>query len=344
MPESKQSVNRKLYLGLGIIILIGLIIWAAVSHQQASQPAAPPSALSQDPLTAPRASHRLSLGPTQTVHPQAISLPRGQLQAADWFLPLSPSSSVAYVLHDGQSRWLVAGTRRSFPSMPTDPIGTLAVTTDGRAMAWMTTTGVDDVTWPSKTPKFIAKATAPSFQSGHELSYILKDGVFWRIVMGSHHYTLAGLGQIFSHPFIDGGVAYDDHGHLGYVLVAHDTRHLVASVDAAHWSTPLNAGSLSDGGMYFLLAQHTPIPSYLLVVDQRGWIGYYAWQSPTIPEIGSVHGVLALTYLEPNGQLVILKGHQLVPLNVYPNLFSLGPMGLVWQSANGHFRQLSELP
>jgi hypothetical protein len=345
MSPAAQPSGRLWYWILAGLVLVALIVWGWLAHRQANQVAAPNPLVLKDPLMTPNHAKRIVWGKLQAVSPRTIALPRQQLAASDWWLPLSQTSSVGYVLHDGQARWLIDGQALSFASMPTNPVGALVASSNGHALAWPTAQGVEAITWPARRPTFDPHALDPYFESDGRLAYIVKTAPHaYTVVSGTHRYALPAVGTLFAHPFLSGSVAYDQQGHLGTVNWATDRVQSIATINPKAWSTPLYAGTLPNHGLYFLLSEATPLPSYLLIVDQGGSVGYFAWQSPTTPEIGTLNGVLAMTYVRSGGQLVVLKRGRLVPLNVTPNLFSLGPEGIVWQAANGAFKRLATLP
>lgn len=339
------SKRRNVFGAVAGLIVLCILIGVWLVHRQASQEASTQTALAGDPLLYPPQSLRLRWASPQAVTPKALSLPKGQLKGADWFWPITASSSVAYVLHDGQSRWLIEGKARTFASMPTDPIGMLVASPNGKRLAWPTPSGVESVhgAFGLKAVS-LAGASSPFFESDGALAYILPGRRAFTAVVGQHRYAFSGLGQAFDHPFLQGALAYDDHGRIGVVSLARRTRQLVAKVNPRRWPNPLAAGSLPSGIRYFLLSANTPIPSYLLIIDQSTSVRYYAWQSPTIPEVAIADGTLCLTYIKSQGQLVVLSGTRLIPLNVSTNLFSAGAMGLVWQAPNAKFQRLSRLP
>lgn len=345
MRLPSNSSNRGRYLIVIVVIVVAVLVAIWVVRRQNTGSTTNLPTISGDLVISPKSSQRLTWRTTATIHPVRISLPRGQLDQTDWYLPITNDSNVGYVLHDGQSRWLVAGRRANIESMPTDPVQTLVAAPNGLSLSWPTDTGIAVASASDLQPRTIDRATSPFFSSQSQLDYILPgdNSTSFVAVEGTHRYPLSNVGALFAHPFLSDGVAFDNHGRLGWIQVDTGSVQSIAAVNPEKWASPLDAGSIA-GGTYFMLSQDTPVPSYLLIIDQAGSVHYYAWKSPIVPEVAVDHGVLALTDIKSGSQLVVVGGDQLTPLSVYPSVFSAGPMGLVWQAPNASFLRLPTLP
>jgi hypothetical protein len=331
--------NRRFSAIAMVVLAILIAFW--LSHRQTALAPKDPT-IAGDPILSPQASRRMTWRPLQAVHPAAVALPKQQLAQADWLLPVTKSSSVAYVLHDGQARWLNEGQMVNLHSAPTDPIDQLTASANGTALSWPTPAGVELLSWPGQKTRLIPHAVSPYFET-NRLAYLLNQNTSFTVVEGGRREHFVHLGEPFAHPFLADGVAFVRRGDLAWVQLSSRAVHQVATVNPAVWTTPISAGTIRQG-LFMLLSRPSPIPGYLLIVDQAGTVRYFAWKSPTTPEAGVVNGRLALTYIRNGGQLVVVRDGSLTPLNVYPNLFSVGPYGLIWQPANGHFSRLAILP
>lgn len=325
------------------ILLVGaaaLALYAWIARNASGQ--TPMRALAGPQLLQPRGSRTLTWGRTVVVHPKALTLPEHQLPHSNWWWPLTKSSSVAYILHDGQARWLVQGSPVPLTTAPVDPVGNLVAAANGRMLSWTAPAGIDWIAWPGPRRGHVAHASSPYF-TGDRLSYLLLAGSSFTVVEGTHRYPFAHLGIPFAHPFVGQGIAVDRRGTLSWVSIPGGKSHVIAVVNPRRWSIPLMAGAVRDG-VFCLLSQPTAVPSYLLIAKIHGRVYDYAWQSPTIPELGVVGGTLAITYIKSGGQGATLSNGRLIPLSAQPGLFSSGPQGLVWQSRGRKFLQLAQLP
>ncbi len=341
MANSRRGGIGRNYLWWYIAVAgVALALYAWTTRNASSQ--APMHALAGPQLLRPRVSRTLRWSRPIVVHPKTLMLPPHQLARANWWRPITLSSSVAYILHDGQARWLVQGTRIPLTTAPVDPVGNLVAAANGHMLSWTTPAGIDWMAWPGPRRGRVARASSPHF-TANRLTYLLVDGSSFTVVEGSQRYHFSHLGMPFAHPFAGRGVAVYRRGTLSWVSIPGGKTHVIAVVNPRRWSTPIMAGAIR-GGVFCFLSQPTAVPSYLLIAKIRGRVYDYAWQSPTVPELGVVHGTLVLTYIKSGGQLAALSHGRLTPLSARPGLFSAGSQGLVWQSHGRQFLQLAKVP
>lgn len=329
--------------GIGIAavaVLLAMAFWVFNPNRSEGAPRArsKPAAV---PVLAPTGARPLMWGSKLSMRPQRLPRPAGQLRDADWLWPLGPRSSIAFVLHDGQSRWELDGRIRPLPGAPTDPIGAFAAAPGGSRIAYTRGTGVE-VEGPD-TETFIPNAEDPAFLPNGTPVAIRAEAGGFSVLSGNTLLRFPGSGTPFADPYLSPrDIAVDDRGSLGVVDWQSRGDRLVARVNPRQWPTPVAAGSLS-GGSWFLLSRPTALPTYLLLVALHGRMFYHVWQSPTPPQAETVGGRLALTWLKPNGSLAVVQGSHLHPLGIVPGVFSVGTKGLVYQGGGG-FLAVKPLP
>lgn len=294
------------------------------------------------PVLAPSGARPLVWARPLHFHARPLPRPRGQIAHADWLWPLGPDSSLAYVLHDGQSRWVVDGRVRALPGAPTDPIGAFAAAPNGSRIAYQRGSGVEVEGLDTQT--FIPNATDPAFLANGQLIVLRPEPDGFSVLEGRALSRFTGVGTPFAAPYLSPAeVMVDDRGILKRVDWQSRKERPMARVNPRRWPHAVAAGSLS-GGSWFLLSRPTALPTYLLVMVEHGQAFYHVWQSPTPPEAASVGGRLAITWLRPSGALAVVQGSRMHPLAVTPGVFSVSPQGLVYQGGAGRFVALGPLP
>ncbi|MCY0880518.1 MAG: hypothetical protein OWS74_00835 [Firmicutes bacterium] len=327
----------------GIIVMIGLAIiggavWSARQHRT------PPTVhwKHASPLRrAPQAS-AISWGTSAAATTKPLALPAGQLTQANWLWPITPISSLAYILHDGQARWLYQKTAYNLKSAPVDPINRVAAAPDGRTIVWTTLSGLDELS--AHTPLHqIASAKDPAFTTQNQLVYLDKSGTPSTV----HAVTPWG---VFSEPaavwasakpFFHHGqaLAIDQQGHISVQNFSTGQKKSVASVYPAQWPNFIGAYQLGSGQSAFVLSNTTRLPVYLIIlVHHNHPIAWYRWSSGLTPEWGVSQGHLLVENANAAGATAILLHGRWHTVSAITGLFCATPSRVIFQTSHGFFQ------
>lgn len=336
--------NRR-FSALAVLILLAL---AAAGWALRPAPTPPSGVEKGFPPAAPvqsRNAARLKWGSLFRPRTTPISLPAGQLHGADWFLPMAPDSSLAFILHDREARWQVAGQTRTLNDVPANPDG-IRHGPEGRSLAWATGTGV--ILHPSlaSPPRNIAKATAPYFTREGQLQYLVPSGSNITVRGPFPAVTLSNPGQTGPEPFIANGTRLitDRAGALlNWPLAPEAKPAAIARVNPKLWPRLIASGTVGRG-FYLLLSNPTATPAYLLLFDSGSHVWWVRWHSPLLPEVKPWGQDLVVSRLDPKGRLAIIAGGQIRPITVSDGLFSAGPDGVVFQNGGKFYRIRPESP
>ncbi len=324
-----------LYATMVAILIFSGFYWY---HQRHLQTADSVTWYSKNPVSGPRHSDALTIAGKASAKSVGITLLPGSVSGAEWYLPVTPSSAVSYVLHDGQGRWVTQGHHYALASGPTDPVGALSAAPNGLSIAW---TRHNQIRWLK------SDGTVSLIPHGHSVNLIDR-GLEYVVTAGTTHQVVSPYGTHFVQydtkssptPFVNQGTSfvYDNHGTVSLMTLATGSTRPLFSVKALHW--PSLKGSVGFAqGIAVLLSRQTPVPSYLLAVVTAKHTYWYRWPASTTPELGvSTHGKLIIAGIEPN--LVVYGARGLHPLPYAGGIFSSGPMGVVLPTGRGGFQRL----
>lgn len=320
---------------VGIVALIIVVALVATMHYTSRSKTSDGTPLSSqwktsNPVLSP-ASSPLSWGHPLDASIQPIALPKDQLSAAEWYLPITAQSSISYILHDGRARWVVNQRRIPLREAPIDPTDQLSFASNGMQLAWITPNQQVKIVTPTHSQTLPAKAQAVGITPRNDI-----------VVVGRHHVRINNRQEPWSivgkpaslHTLIDQSrsLIVDDNGSINQVSVTSGHVRHIAAVRPQRWPNLLVARSLPQG-VVLLLSRPASLPSYLLIVRQRAQLFWYRFESPTTPEVGSWHSTLVIANMASNGDLALLQGTSLDPLNVQTGIFSAGPQGIIWEGS-----------
>lgn len=327
---------RRIWLGLTLIIIVGLVIW---NKTHSAQPKGV-TWLSSNPLMATPHSRPLTFGPPGTVHTIRTALPPGQIPQADWLLPLTASSSIGYVLHDAQARWVIHGQAKSLQNAPANPNGSVIFQPGGRQIGWVLPTGgMATLQWPALKIHTIPHATGGAFLADGTFRYVFAHGGQTVIQGGMAKPNIFSGNPAATHPLIRHGrdVVLDNRGRLQLTPATAYSPHVLATINPRNWPTFQECLSFGPN-VAMLLSRTTPAPAYLLIIHEPHQTLWYRWQSALIPELGLVKHHLMIEGLNPPHQVAIIGALRLHSLNVPTEMFSSGPMGVIWRGPSGFER------
>ncbi|WP_146039051.1 hypothetical protein [Sulfobacillus sp. hq2] len=327
---------------VAVAVVAGFVV-DAIMHREQMNPVS--TWQTANPIIAPDHTVALTLGTTAQDRTQPQPLLPGHLANTDWYLPITQSSAVSYVLHDGQARWLVNGSYYPLSSAPTDPAGFLDYAPDGHMLAWQNGNTITVLTAPHLQHHQIDHAMTPYFTPSNHLDYLSVSDKTLNVQSTYPHRTLPSQALTGHHPFVFRGrdIVYDRDGQIA--LENLETAHVttLATVRAKRW--PLVVDSLSFGpSLAVMLERPTALPAYLIIVDTHGHISWYRWQTGLKPQIGQAGGHLVMNNVDPSGQLVVWGSHHLHPLPQSSGLFSQSPAGIIFQTSQGFIRLSSITP
>ncbi len=319
---------------LALVVAVGLAGLAAYLVRSPA-PEAPPEASwkTPNPVISPP-SRALHVGAAWSAETQTISPLAGSLANAEWYLPITPRSAVSYILHDGRARWVVDGRHRTLRNPPSNPNAQIAYPANGRSLAWMTLNGGALQLSAGRGPVLAwPQARAIQFNRQNQL-----------VMIASQHVSVAGHALSWQipgkpaalNPFVQGArlLIVDHSGTLESLAIPSGRSAVLARVRAARWPQLITAQS-SGNRLLLLLERPGALPAWLLIEIQGRQIWWYRFVSPSMPELGVVHGVFAIGNAESSGNLLLLpSGSAMHPLNLSPGIFSTGPGGLIWQGSN----------
>ncbi|MCY0878208.1 MAG: hypothetical protein OWU84_04640 [Firmicutes bacterium] len=324
------------YHGLAALIILGgalaYLHHRAAIQQNASLP--PVRWKTANPLIQPR-SRSLVLRPVATAHTADVALPARQLRNAEWYLPIAPDSAVTFILHDGQTRWVIDGQALSLRNPPLDPADRLSYTQNGQALAWVRPNGGAAIE-TARSYQVIPQATAIAFNLRNQPVWVSGHHLF--VNGAAESWTFQGI-PAETHALLHHAQALitDDHGEICEYAVPAGRKTLLATVRPRRWPLLVTARHVS-GGLAFLMERESALPRYLLVDVQHGTVRWYRFVSATPPELGVFRGQLVVSNVTANGNLAVIDGRSLLPLNVVPGIFSSGPEGVIWAGASGFVR------
>lgn len=319
---------------LGLVVAVALASFAAFLFRSPA-PEAPQqmSWKTTHPVISPP-GHALHVGATWSAETQSTRPLAGSLANTEWYLPITSRSAVSYILHDGRARWVVDGRNRPLRNPPSNPNAQITYTANGQSLAWMTLTGGalqmsagrgQTLAWP--------KARAIQFNGQNQLVMVAgqRVSVAGRALSWQIPGTPAAL-----NPFVQGArvLVVDHAGTLESLAIPSGRSAVLARVRASRWPELVTAQS-SGNRLLLLLERPSALPAWLLIEIQGKQIWWYRFVSPSMPELGAVHGVFAIGNAESSGNLLLLpSGSDMHPLNLSPGIFSTGPAGLIWQGSN----------
>ncbi len=331
------AVKRWWWIILGAVVLVALVA-VHVIHENRITPSV--SWASADPVLSPYAATELVLG-TAAAQDTAVALhlPAGGLPSTDWFLPITKNSSVTYVLHDGQARWLVDGKKYNLASAPVDPVGVLVYAPSGQQLAWTSTQGISVLRAPHFTPATISGGSSPYFTVSSHLDYISTRQSVLQVHSLYPTRTLPAASQVGYHPFVQGGqdVVLDRRGSILIENLQSGAVKTWARVHQNRWPDLLDSVSYGSD-VAVLLKRPTALPAYMVIVSSPKGTLWYRWQTGLKPQIGVVKNHLVINNLAPSGQLVTVENRHLEPLPQSSGLFSQSPHGIVFQTSAGFTR------
>ncbi len=324
--------KRWLYAVYAVIVLVAIGIGLKRSHPTPSTPSQ--KWQTRNPVLS-LSSYPLALGQPWTSKTKSVSLPRSQLATAEWFWPITGSSSVSYILHDGRARWVVGGHAYSLKNPPDDPNDQFASSSDGSRLGWVNPGGGVTVLDRQGARDVRPEALAVAFNSkGHPV---------W--LLASHHvqvgsdvlkWQVVGV-PAKTHPFIDRGrlVITNRKGTVESMAIPGGKVRVLARVRPNRWPSLVTARDVS-GATALVLERPAPIPRYLILWVQGQSVGWYRFSSPTPPEIGVLAGRLILQNVPAaNGHFAVMTNHQVHPLSIGAGIFSESSRGIIWQNNSG---------
>ncbi len=325
--------NRRFYPIYALVVIIALFIGFRRFTAKPNVPA-PVHWKTANPVLSPK-SQPLSMGAAWTGIVHAVTLPKDQLASAEWYLPISGRSSIAYILHDGRARWVVNGVAHTLKNPPDDPADQFSYADNGQILGWSLPSGGATIVDASGIAQSLSHVSAVAFtQAGTPVA----------LVTSAHRVSVRGrsLGWVVpgtpaaTHPFVDHAntLIVDRNGLIEAASIPSGTIQQLAQVRDARWPQLLTARSVGQG-VAVLLERPAPVPRYLVLWMHGGRVGWYRFASPTTPQLGVVKGNLVVGNADPSGQLVVIAAQAAHPLNVTPGIFSSGPAGIVWQSSKG---------
>ena len=332
-------MKRWWWIGLGVVLVAVLAIWAQV-HRQSLVP--PVKWETKNPIVNPSKTRQIALSQGVQDRTKMLSLPSGHLLHTDWYLPITSHSEVTYVIHDGQARWIFDGHIIALPNAPTDPVGHLLAAPNGKELAWNEAQGVFLV-HSDKSTQVIPHAINAYFTPHNVLDYIKPDGTLLKIYSPFPTRVLSGSTHFGYQPFVQDGhsLVYDHKGQINLLSLATGSQKPILRVRATRW--PELADSISYGShIAILLRRPSPLPAYLLAIKTNHGLLWYRWKTGLKPQIGLSQGHLVINNLDPSGQLVILGKKNLHPLPQSTGLFSQSSQGVIFQTNQG-FTLLSQI-
>lgn len=315
------------------LLLVAAGLWYALRPPSSARKAMPSS---RPVLTRPQTA--LSFGRPATASISRVALPSGQLSAADWFLPITAHSSVSYILHDDQARWVVDSRRWSLPQAPADPSGMLSYAPNGMTLGWPGPAGITLIT-ANGHRRLVAHADGVGFMADNRPIVLYRQGLHlsWRQPGHPGPAPITGI-PAQSHPFSDHGqwLAVLNGGRLEWVPTAGGRPETAARVKA-RWSKLIEARQLGSDASAWLLSRPGSLPGYLLlIVRPRRPVQWYRWQSALVPQLVLADRHVLLN--QGNGAWVVVGSRHLHTLRLSAGLASDGPYGLIWRSAQGFER------
>lgn len=329
-------MKRRWWAALGVVV-VAVAIAAAAIHENRITPVA--QWATADPILAPKQSQELTVGSAAQDRTQALQLPAGHLAGTDWYLPITRSSAVTYVLHDGQARWLAGASEDNLAGAPTDPVGFLIYSPNGQRLAWQDGGAVEILSAPKFHRTLMAGASLPYFTPDSHFDYTT---VFGSAVLVHSPYPvrkLSGAANAGHHPFVFGGqdFVYDDGGRITMENLQTGIASPVATLRPSRWPQMVDALSYGQT-LAVMMRRPTALPAYLVIVKTPRGISWYRWQTGLKPQIGLSDQHLVINNLAPSGQLVVWGTRHLHPLPQSSGLFSQSPSGIIFQTSQGFIR------
>ncbi|MDA8193791.1 MAG: hypothetical protein M0Z53_07330 [Thermaerobacter sp.] len=332
-------MNTRMWLAAGGFgLLVGVAAW--VSRPQPAKTPAPTAWKTANPVLSAGA-YPLSPGTAARFHTAPIKLPAGQLSAADWYLPLSPSVSVAYELHDILARWQVQGVAQTLAGAPANPALGLSFAPSGRMLAWPAGTGMAVASWPHGA-KTLPHAAAVGFTGHNQLVVASQAG--GEIILtrpGTSTPPLRVTGQpAQSRPFAAHAslLAIQSGSDLGWVNTVSGHPATAVKVDGARWPD-LIAARRAGNASAWLLERPSPLPAYLLIVTTPGRKpAWYRWRAAEGPQLAVAEGRIVFSQSLSSGIWWAVGVRHLHPMALGAGLVSDGPYGLIWRASQGFSR------
>ena len=327
------------WIGLGIVLVAAAATWAEV-HRNNLVP--PTKWTTANPIVGPSRTHPISLMSPVGDRTKVLPLPPGHLPNTDWYLPITPQSQLTYVLHDGQSRWLVNGHAIALQNAPTDPVGQLVFAPDGRELAWSQPHGVSLIR-SNGTTQTMPHAIIGYFTAHNFFDYVTKTGTSLEIHSRFPTRTLSASDSLGYHPFVFDGhsLVFDQAGQISLLSLSTGAVNPILRVRPSRWPQLVDSVSY-DSHIALLFRRPSALPAYLLALKTGHTILWYRWKTGLKPQMGISAGHLVINNLDPSGQLVALGTHNLHPLPQSTGLFSQSPKGVVFETNRG-FILLSQI-
>ncbi|NMP22080.1 hypothetical protein [Sulfobacillus harzensis] len=326
--------NRWLYAVYALIALAAV----AIGVERSRSPKAPTTPVAwhtQNPVLSPP-SHPLPLGSSWVAKTRSINLPKSQLATAEWFWPITRSSSVSYILHDGRARWVVDGHSYTLKNPPDDPNDQFVASRNGTMLGWTIPGGGAEVMAARGTSRVISHAQAMALTANGQPVWLLESG---QVVDNGHllPWHVPGVAAN-THSFIHQAttIISDNHGTLDATLIPSGQVRTLARVRQERWPILLTARAVGNG-VALELERPTAIPRYLIIWVNGTSVRWYRFASPNPPEVGVFQNHLVVENLsQEKGNLAVLTPKAIHPLNVTASLFSQSAEGIIWPGPS-HF-------
>lgn len=327
-------MNKRWFYALcAVIVIVALAIGYTRFRPTPPNPSASVHWKTRNPVLSP-SSQPLPTGSSAAGLVRSLSYPKSQLPNAEWYWPISNSSSISFILHDGRARWVVDGHTYTLKSPPDNPNEEFASAPGGQEIAWQEPTGGVTVLNANGHATHVANADAAAFTPSGSLVMLSTDN---RVSVGSQTlpWTAAGTPAAL-HPFVGqaSGLVVDQQGVLEKIQIPSGRIVRLAQVRTNRWPHLVTARSVGTATV-LLMERPSPIPRYLILWVKGRQVRWYRFAAPTTPELGVLHQAIIVENLEPSGTLALVTSHRLEPLNVSAAIFSQSASGIVWQNGQG---------